>query len=80
MAFRLARFVSSFKSSTLSTIFEPKPGVNDLHRLVQGFAHVVDGQGGNAGCDKRFHFNASLRGGSNFRRPFQLGRRDPFGL
>src|SRR5882724_7548343 len=30
----------------------------DLNSLVEGFAHVVDGQGGDAGGDQRFHFHS----------------------
>src|SRR5215469_15010023 len=35
--------------------------------LIQGFAHVVDGQRGDAGGDQRLHFHAGLGGGSGAR-------------
>ena len=36
--------------------------VRNLHPFVEGFAHVVDREGGGSNGDQRFHLHASLRG------------------
>src|SRR3954464_11078063 len=42
-----------------SARFPVQNDLSNLNALVEGFAHVVDGEGGDAGGDQRFHFHAS---------------------
>jgi hypothetical protein len=44
--------------------------VGNLHRFVEGLAHIVNRKGGASGGDKRFHFNAGLRSSRHFGKYF----------
>ena len=56
------REVSADKIAALAPAFTIEMDVLDFHTFVDGFAHVVDGQQGNADGMQGFHLNPGLAG------------------
>jgi len=58
--------------TVLLLCFFDDPDLRDLHRLIDGFAHVEEGKGGDADGGEGFHldprFSGRLRGGPNLDR------------
>src|SRR5438132_9112009 len=46
------------KTANSSFCFGEEPDAGNRHGFVDGFAHVVDGRGGDSDCGELFHFDA----------------------